>query len=316
MQYTKIIETSVDLFDPDEIYTNDLPNLLFKKLSKTFNGHCYSSMLILKVLEIIHYSERYMVDNRLDGACFVNVQFKVEGIVLNNNDILHNCKVSQITNSNIILEHKYATCIMVSDPHRRLLGLIKKDQIVSVIVQNVCYNIYKEKITIMCTPYSPVMNKKQVFYNIINQLNNSENTKLDLLINEYNLELEKHKEISNSKSYTFFKNIMYPYKTIKNFSKVNDLEFKKIEFDKLKKLTNLSCITLPINSEDIYHYNGNLIDENLQIIDSDIYPALSEIIMSKFNYLVALRGFTEVYNTSEKVQDMLPYWKMCNALKE
>ena len=313
----KIIETSVDLLEPVDIYTVDLPKLLLDKLIKRYKGVCYSSMLITDVLEIIRYSDRYLVDNRLDGGCYVNVQCKVRGIILCKGEILHGCKVIKITNSNIIIDHKYVTGMMLADPKRRVIVLVRKDQLIPVIVNDVRYNIGKPQISIICIPYIP-MPIKQIFYNINDNLSPEDTEKVDDLLTRITDELTIHNNIKNTKSYAFFRDVMYPYKTQQKFnmSPIGS-KFNAVNLD-IKSLLAIKdgCILLPDLSTDIQHSKNKLDTPNVQIIDSSYYPAISELLINKLNYLIALRGFAEQYDTPEKVENMLAYWKTCMSLKE
>jgi hypothetical protein len=67
--------------------------------------------------------------------------------------------------------------------------------------------------------------------------------------------------------------------------------------------------------DDYLYYSKSAQNTDLQIIQSPMYPAVSHIINLKLMYLRMLRGFSEQYNTPEKNQDMLAYWKVCSMLK-
>lgn len=313
----KIIETSIDLLEPVEIYAADLPKLLLEKLNARYKGICYSSMLITDIVEIIRYSDRYLVDNRLDGACYVNVQFRVSGIILNKGEILHGCKVVKITNTNTIINHKYAIGMMIADPKRRMIGLVQENQIIPVIIQNVRYNIGKPQISIICMPYIPVI-KILTFYNIQNNLSPEDTDKVDKLLTNITKELELHEKIKTNKSYTFFKDITYPYKTQQKF-KLTPLgsAFTPLQLT-LQNILSIKegCITLPEVSDDVYHSKNKSTSDKVHTIDSTYYAAISEMLLEKMSYLTMLRGFTEQYDTPAKVENMLAYWKMCKSLKE
>lgn len=313
----KIIETSIDLFEPNEIYTTNLRDLLLEKLTKRYKNICFSSMLITEIVEIIRYSERYMVDNRLDGGCYVNVQFKARGVVLHKGSVLHGCKVIKITNSNVIVDHKYATGMMVADAKKRVFGLISKDQIVPVVITNVRYNVGKPQISIICTPFTPTT-IRQIYYNVNQAMTPEDTDKIDSLLEEYNKELELHKKMETSKSYQFFKDLIYPYKTKQKFTVgVIGSKFTPIKLD-IKSILSIKngYITLPEVSDDIYYSKEKIPSESIYIIDSPYYSALSELMLMKLNHLTMLRGFAEQYDTAEKVKEMLAYWKMCTTLKE
>ncbi len=130
-------------------------------------------------------------------------------------------------------------------------------------------------------------------------------------------EMQLHDKIKTNKSYTFFKNIMYPYKTQQKFtlSQVGS-KFTPVELTNrvLNEIDSGSMI-LPEASDEIYHSKTKLDLDNAQIIDSPVYPALSTMLLLKLNYLTALRGFVEQYSTTEEVEKNIAYWKQCLALK-
>jgi DNA-directed RNA polymerase subunit E'/Rpb7 len=313
---TKVLETTIDLFDPSEIYATDPVKLIKDKLNARYVGICFSSILITEITDIIRYSDFRLVDNHLNGAAYVDVQFRVKGFMLVKGEVLHGCKVVQITNTGVFIDHPYASGMMQPDTHKRVIGLIRKDQIVPVIVQNVRYNIGKSQISIICTPYIPTV-PKVVYYNITDHLSADDTDKVDDLLNRIEEEKKLHESIKSNKSYIFFKNIMYPFKTQQKFteSKIGE-KFAPVE-ETLKSLLTIKdgCLVMPENSSPIYLSKQKLDTDAVQIIDSPYYPAISEMLLQRLMNLTTLRLFTEQYDTVEKTQSMLPYWKVCTSLK-
>lgn len=320
MIITKILETSVDLFEPDDIYALDVKKLLLQKLNERYSNKCFSSILITKVIDIIRYSDRIMVDNRLDGGAYVNVQFKVEGIILTKGEVLQGCKIVNIASFGVIVNHSHAVGIMTQDPQKKAISLIKKDQIIPIIVDDVRYNIGKSQITITCKPYTP-QPFPEVLYNITEILSPEDTEKIDTILAELGEEEKRHETVKSEKSYEFFKNLIYPYKTVRKFnlSPIGST-FKSVSLV-LKDILEIrdGCITSSdITTNDfLVHskktYNNSI---NLQVINSPLYPALSSIIQQRITYLRMLRGFAEQYDTTAKNQEMLAYWKVCMSLKE
>ncbi len=320
MHTTKVLETSVDLFDPDDIYTLDVPKLLLQKLNERYENKCFSSMLILKVIEIIRYSDRIMVDNRLDGGAYINVQFKVEGIILTKGEVLQGCKVVNIASFGVIINHPNAVGIMSQDPQKKAIGMIKKDQIVPVIVDDVRYNVGKSQITITCKPYTP-QPFQRTFYNVSEILSPEDTEKVDSLLEELAAEEKLHSSIASDKSYEFFKNLIYPYKTAEKFtmSPIGS-SFKPVSLA-LKPLLEIrdGCIynADPASKEFLVHSKKtiSIADDGQNIINGPLYPALSDVLYQRLSYLRMLRGFAEQYDTAAKNQEMMAYWKVCMSLK-
>ncbi len=204
MLITKILDTSVDLMTNDEIYDPNVINILFKKLRDRYIGKCFTSMLILDILEIIRHSDRIMVDNRLDGGAYINVQFKVSGMVLLKGEVVHGCKVTKILNNNIIVSHQYIMGNMTADEKRKIIGIIGLNKIIPVIIDDVRYNIGKSQITMMCKPYTP-QPFSEIFYNITEI---SHVDKLDNVLLKLKSEESLHDKIKNTKLYLGFKTLI------------------------------------------------------------------------------------------------------------
>ncbi len=320
MIITKILETSVDLYDPDDIYTLDPKALLLDKLNERYQNKCFSSLLILKVVDIIRYSGFNMVTDRLDGGAYVDVQFKVEGIILVRGEVLQGCKVINVTSSGIIVNHVYAVGMLMQDKYKKAFSVIKKDQRVPVIVEDATYNVGKSQITISCKPYTPQLFNTMI-YNIINIISPADTEKLDNILSELSKEESAHVAIKNTESYEFFKNLIYPLKTARKFQLSNTgATFKPVPVS-LKNILEIrdgsitsSDITV---SEFLVHSKKTFTYENAEdVIDSPLYPAISSILQERIMYLRTLREFAEYYDTTEKTQEMLAYWKICMRVKE
>lgn len=321
MIITKILETTIDLFSPDDIYTVDVPTMLKNKLSERYINKCFSSTLILEVLEVVRYSDVIMVDNRLDGAAYINVQFKIKGIIYSEGEVLQGCKVVNVASSGIIVSHVHALGLMSPDPTKKAISVIKKDQVVPVIISDVRYNVGKSQATITCKPYTP-QTFQEVLYNITDIISPEDTEKLDDLLTMLSTEEAAHAKLKGSKSYEFFKNLIYPYKTTKKFklSPIGE-SFDSIALD-LKSLLTIregQCITNadPAVSDFLVHSKKHVSNvDGIIVIDSPLYPALSSIILQRIKYLTTLRGFAEQYDTAEKNQEHMAYWKVCMSLKE
>ena len=316
MLITKVLDTRVDLATHAEIYGANVVEILMSKLKTRYLETCFSSMLILEILEIIRYSDRIMVDNRLDGGAYINVQFKVSGMILLKGEVVHGCKVSKILNNNIIVKHQYITGNMSADPKRKIIGIVKLNQIIPVIVDDVRYNIGKSQITMMCKPYTP-QPYPEIYYNIINA---GALDKLNEVLDKIKVEEAKHEKIKGLKSYAGFKTLVYPYKTARKFEQSQiGSKFKDITLTELIKNKNNICITVVDYSNDnCILYTNNHIDSSvpIMVVNAQLHVALSEIIMNRLNYLQMLRGFVEYYDTPEKNKDMMAYWKICASLKD
>ena len=310
MIVTKILETTIDLFDSKDIYNSDVESMLLKKLENRYKNKCFKSILILEISKIIRYSDIKLVDNRLDGAAFINVQFEVRGVILVKGEVLTDCKVTEIITTGIIIEHKYAAGLIIPGQKNQIYNIIKKGQIIPIIISDVRYNIGQSEISIRGIPFIPQY-IKNVYYQIEYGLYEDEYNKLKQLIDEYNNELKLHENIKN-KSYEFFKELLYPYKA---YNKIK-AEVIDIDFNKLSSINN-GIITYLREEEksDSFIYKIDKVNDTQEIINSSLYPALVDIINRRIMYLQNLRVLATTYNTKEKIQENIKYWQVCQMFK-
>jgi hypothetical protein len=310
MIVTKILETTIDLFDSKDIYTADVEAMLIKMLENRYKNKCFKSILILDIHKIIRYSDIKLVDNRLDGAAFINVQFEVKGVILVKGEILTDCKVTEIITTGIIVEHKYAGGLIIPGQKNQIYNIIKKGQKIPIIISDVRYNIGQTEISIRGIPFTP-QHIKNIYYNIDYGLYEDEDVKLKQLIDDYNNELKLHDEIKN-KSYEFFKELLYPYKTY------NKIKAENINID-FKTLSNINSGIVAYLSEeeksDSFIYKIDKINDSKEVINSSLYPALIDIINRRIMYLQNLRELVKYYNTKEKIQENMKYWQVCQMFK-
>ena len=317
MLITKVLETSVDLYDPDDIYTLDAKALLLKKLNERYQNKCFASLLILNVTEIIRYSNFIMVTDRLDGGAYADVQFKVEGIILTKGEVLQGCKVINVTSSGIIINHKYAVGMLTQDKYKKAFSIVKKDQYVPVIVEDATYNVGKSQITISCKPYTP-QPFNDTIYNINAIISPADTEKLDLILTDLDKEEKQHEDIKKTESYTFFKKLMYPYATPQKFqlSPIGATFISiPVTLKNILEIRDGSLTSADISSSEFLMHSKKLINID-KVIDSPLYPAISSILQERILYLRTLREFAEYYNSVEKTQEMLAYWKICVSVKE
>ena len=288
MIITKIFDTSVDLFDAQDIYSPNITAVLLKKLNERYRGKCYKSMLITDVLRVIEHSDIRIVDNRLDGAAYVDVQLEVKGIILIKGEILTDCKVIDVLNTGTIIEHRYATGLITPGTNQYLYGIIKKNQTIPIIVNDVRYNVGNTAISISGFPFSPQINKN-IYYNLTGVLTDDQKNKLDYILNDIRDELKLHSE---NKSFEFFTELLYQFKSNQKFelSKIGS-RFSLVDFNKLKDIQN-GCIVYPCESQKNNNFimlsKQELKESDGMIVNADLYPALVDILNRRLLYLFNL----------------------------
>ena len=143
------------------------------------------------------------------------------------------------------------------------------------------------------------------------------------MINE---EEKLHEKIKKEKTYEFFRDLTYPYKTNQKFDssdKADKYVLKTTPLE-LKNILSLKDKVIVYPSEDnkilkrVFITEKKSLDkiaENETIIDSSMYMALADIATKYLQYLLMIRGFIETYPTVESNQKMILYWKTCKMLK-
>lgn len=333
----KIIQTTIDILNPNDIYSSNIEYFITQELEKRYKNRCYLSILITDINKIIRLSSINMVNNRLDGAAYVDVQFEVSGIVFVRGEILHDCKIIEILSNNITAEHKYAGIKILNGINNNIIKILEVGQIIPVIVQNFRYMPNQRTISITAVPFIPYIDEYIIYYNITSPLNPQETDKLIHLLEQVKKEEDMHIEISKIKSYDFFKDILYPYKVNQKFEqskKASVLNLKSVSFD-IKKLLEIKTGLITYPNEDSRsnkrlfwsdkysdykntsvnnNFNEILNADNVLVIDSNLYSVLVDIINKYLLYLQALRGFVDTY-TFDNMNKLVNYWKLCKHYK-
>lgn len=324
MIITKILETKIDLSESDQMYSADIDSTIIQKLAERYVNKCYQSVLITNIIKIIRRSSIIMADNRLDGGAYVDVQFEIEGMILVKDEILTGCTIIEIhdNNTTITAEHKYAGIKLQKDPHGVMFKILKIGQKIPIIVQKVRYTPNQSTISVIAIPYTPVKSTNCA-YMIQRALNIDDTTKIGFIIDQITVEEKKHIDISKHKMYSFFRDILYPFKNNQKFENskiVTEHKYKPVELE-LKQLLTIKNGTLLYPIEDPRHnkrlfwsQNETHIPEYITVV-SDMYSAVSEILFKFLMYLHALRGLMETYETPEQVQELMTYWKLCQSVK-
>jgi hypothetical protein len=317
----KIQETSIDLMTPQEIFHHDIDTLLMQKLSSRYRGRCFQSIYILSIVRIIRRSSIRMTITRLDGSASVDVQYEVEGLVLNPGDVLHGCKIIEIHNNAITAEHKYVGIKLQNSVTNKISQILQVGQTIPVVVQKVRYIPHQKNISMIATPYIPTTNEDPI-YRIKSALTPPEVEKLGMFVDQIDDELKLHDGIKDERKYIFFHDLMYPYKNNIKYERTQIAEFmgmKPIALN-LKSLIGIKSGVVSMPSEDhlsnqrIFWSNSTKVPSELQLIDIDMYPVAASYFNRYLSYLQTLRGFVETY-TADNIKQMVTYWRICKAAK-
>lgn len=317
----KVLETSIDLTDPVEIYNHDINPMIIKKLTTRYKNRCFQSIYVLSIVKIIRRSSIKMTTARLDGSASIDIQFEVEGIVLIEGNILHGCKVIEIHTNAITAEHKYVGIKLQRDSSNKISQILQIGQVIPVIVKKVRYIPNQSKISMIASPYVPSITDP-VVYKISSGLSMEETEKLGMFIDQIADELKLHTD-TETKRYAFFKDLMYPYKVNMKYESSHQAEslgFKPVELN-LTNLTKISHGLLTYPSEDnrsnnrMFWSKKTSVPGGIMVVNADMFPVVASYLNQYLTYLMALRGFVETYKTDESIKGLIAYWRMCKMSK-
>lgn len=321
MIITKVLMTSIDLLNPNDMYNADVDGVIMKFLKNRYVKKCYQSMLILEVVKILKRSSLQITDNRLDAGASVDVQFEVSGIVLMHSEVLHGCKILEIRDDIITAEHEYAGIKLQKDPSGQITRILQVGQVIPVIVQNVRYTINESRMSVLATPYAPSASHTIPYYIVTDGVTPDNMESLETLMNMVDDEEKLHATLSKEAQYGFFKDILYPYKTRQKFEYNKALEsFKPVALE-LKQLLTIDhgVVTYPdlderINKRLLWSKQHIDTTSNNIVIHNSAYGIFTDILTKYLLYLQALRGFMETYPTPEEAKKIVSYWSVCKKL--
>lgn len=313
----------VDLTNPSDIYRHDVETMLLQKLNTRYQKRCYLSMYVLEVLRIVHKSLIKMVTNRLDGGAQLSVQFEVSGFIINEGDILHNCKIIEIHTNAITAEHEYVGIKLQKDPNNKISQVLKIGQIIPVVVGHVRYIPNKPKVSMVASPYIPTISEV-TYYNITAGLSPEQSEKLGMFIDMIAKEEKLHTDaIKSSKKYQFFQDLMYPYKVNHKYEKssiAEQLGMKAVPLD-LKNMLVISngVIVQPdednVSNKRFFHTKKTTAPDNLFAVNIELFPVCATYFKRYLIYLTTLRGFVETYKSQDVMKDLMIYWRLCKSSK-
>lgn len=311
----KYLETRIDLFDPLDILNPNLNEVCMKHLSNRFEGKCYMSCLIIKIIRIIKHSQRYM-SNDLYGNAYIHVSFEVDGIIYNKGEIITGCNIVKIeSDGRIHAKSKYAGLQIRQD--ESLINIYKEGFITPFITKRVLYNPAQSSISVEALPFTPVY-PIHIIYKITKPLDNTEREKILYLFEQLSIilketELVKKKSI---KSYEFFEKLLYPYKKYVNFKEKG---LKKINFDKkLMEITKGYLINpreSKYNDMEIFGSDKNYEKSDIKIEEKPLVFILEIFIRNFILHYKTLLEFVESYSTIEQVKKYKDVWKLYDILK-
>lgn len=339
MLVKKTLETTLNLSDPNDVYTKNFDELCIAKLSDKYVNKCFNSCYVVKILRIIKRSYRYMKET-LDGGSLTDIKFEALVLVYQKGDIINNCRIIKKEPNGIV--HACSKFAGIQFKQSQNYEIYKEDDIVPVIVKKIRYNVNQTAVTVSAHPFTPIPNIENdylIFYKIKGNMSNDElNIIKDLLKQLSDITtIIKNASTAHKKIYKFFADLIYPYKKEYDYEKI--LKSKKISFDQnLQNETDI--VYLPITKTLIgsasnvtknmfYSIKSNDFDElklssqlkntpyadKYQVIEESPYLIFMSMINKHMKNLNTLKEFIETYNTFSDVQKYREIWKLYNILK-
>lgn len=309
MYITKVLETSIDI---KNVYDNNISATIKKILEQRYNKKCFQGIYIVKILDIIRRSRIKLSVDRLDGYGTMNVQFRVEGIILVKHNVVHGCKITEIFPKMLTAESDYIASKIRKD--NTITKILSVGQIVPLVIEQVRYIPNSTKISVISNVYVPKP-IPLVMYRNRNRLSPTQVDKLHILIEQINEEEQSHTKFHKDKRYTFFTDITYPYRTKMDFSKskiTKKFTKKELNLENIMNIEENTYIIYPDCTKKLFFIGENTAIDYVEI---DLFPLVANFFNQYLNYLYTIRGFMETYDT-ESIKKMVSYWKLCRKMKK
>jgi hypothetical protein len=300
MRTKKILESSINIDDPSDIFSNDQNAMIIQKLSDKYVNRCFSSCLVVNINKIIRRSYIYMKET-LDGGAYMNVLFEADVIIYQKNEIISGCQImKKETNGIIHLKSEYAG---IQLNIRSNMSIYKEKDIVPVIVKMVRYNPNQNAISVSAFPFIP-LEPNVVYYNIVGELTDLQKAELDVIAAQIKEKLTSFEKMTTSdkKIYKFFIELL-------NNDKHN------IKSSALKiKLQDLPKVTSGVIVYPAYPYDVNTVNHikagHKDAVDESPYIIFATMLNQYLSRLQTMSNFLREYPTFTEVQKHKDIWRM------
>lgn len=309
MYIKKILETYIDITDPNDIFSSNRDQMILDKLSEKFIGICYNSCLIIKVNKIIRRSYIYMKDT-LEGDAHTNVMFEVDAVQYIKDEIINGCKIIKKEPNGII--HAKSEYAGIQLNVQSSMSIFKEGDVIPVIIKMVRYNVNQTAVSILAVPFIPIINTI-TYYKIDGMLNKQENTHIEYLINQIkNEELNLKKLDANSKKiYKFFVDLLSNKSSpIKSWKKIHILDLINIKTGIIFKPETV------FDSPDVYYNDSTDTEVIDNIIDESPFIIFSTMLIKYLSNLQTIQDFLKYYPKFADISSQKNIWKLYTSLKK
>jgi hypothetical protein len=328
MIINKIIETSLTINNPIDVYSDSSKNIMNILIHK-FKNKCYKGVLILDIIKIVQSSE--CIINQHGGECsgVMNIRFEVQAVVYNTSEVITGCLILKKDQGIIIASSQYASIMMTN---HKSLDSIAIGNIIPVCVAKASYSINSNKISVNAFPYFPskfYWNKTIPIYQPIDaRLSADDKRSLEVIMArvQYEETEQKQWEGKNKDKLEFFRKLLFPIAS-PDFAKISPEEVRTnllalISSDKPLTETNdvllIKDIRIPLNSSDILVVKKEDLSKMPTYLDCqylvetklDLRSVIQILLIEYCDNLKLIRELMETYDTDEKMADHVNLWKV------
>jgi hypothetical protein len=301
---TKIMFDNIVVDDPISFLSNNIDRAIIKILEHKYVNKCYLSAYVLRITRIIRRGDCILnqngvndkIANPVNGTIYV--QFETQCIVYNSGEIIPNCLVEETDEyNNIKCNSTYGGIHVKPDKYN---SSIKVGQLISIVVENVMYDVLQPEIAIQGNLFIP--KPVLIAYEI------PENKDIDIAVFAPILERLKLEESDrSSRAWITFDKLIYPHKTevkIANTISIIDIA-SKLPNNKNKYLVRDS--NLHLTSPSVYYTDTP--PEGAQIINKLNYTSIVlAVLFSYSNYSNLITEMCDIYNTPELITAHKNLW--------
>ena len=312
MRITKKLETRLDI-SSNNMYCSDYNKNFMKILKNKYLNRCYKSIYITDILQILNRSPIHCKTKTLDGEAYVDILFEVSGIVYEEEEIIHNCKIIEIINDSMIAKSEYASMQIKIINN---ITVFKKGEEIPIIVKKVAYKPFENGIAIVAIPFVPII-KPVIYYKISSdsiQVNKSTQ-----LFDFKNLDktIDTLKSLRKNKiSYKFFLEFIYPYKKYRQ-TPGKGISLTLENLNKLKKGDIVYQPEAYLDDDNYFLLSDKDADKlKLMFVEIDKNQLIFHILNLYEKRLIKLIEFIQIYNSKEKIKEKENVWKMYDLFKE
>jgi len=310
----KIFQTGVDIARID-LFTKPDTNIM-NILVDRFEGYCYKSCYIRKILRIVRRSECVIDQDNLEAFGKVSVQFEAEVEVLLAGEVVNGCKV----------EKKNAHGVMICTRDNLVAGImpnplfdsVAEGQLISIRIIGCKYQIGQPRITAQALPY---MYQNGTVFHITEALTPEDIEYLEPALKNVREEEAKLKKV-DAASVKAFGNLLYAF--IKPQKPPAGAKEAKITDSKtLAGLADVYVVRdsrINLATPIAYTYN-NIADVQKAYPDVEINTTMSSrgvvlnLIHDYINHIRTIREMTAIYNTQERFESHKNLWKIFKKMK-